>query len=204
MFDRQQIRNFYRQLLTLYPREFREQLGESMEQTFDDLYDERMRQSARGRVRFCFHLFVDTVIGIVREHVHVMKGENAMRSILNNPPRAAVLSVILALPLAFIFAVASFQIEPVNSFLSDLVTGPDGVRNSIAGLLILIGAFGLLPLAFFVSLTPIRWAMRAGGNLFDHPTNLVLATVIILAISVITGHIVADQYPCWIGVPNCD
>lgn len=204
MSDSHRIRNFYRRLLALYPKEFREQLGESMMQTFDDLCDERLGSYARGKGRFLVSLFADTAFGIVREHFHAIKRAHVMRSILNSPSRAAALSVILALVPAFIFVVAFFEIEPVNSFLSDLVTGPDGVRNSVVGLLILIGAFGFLPLAFFVGLTPIRWAMRAGGNLFDHPANLVLATVVLLAVSAILGHVIADQFPCWIGTPNCD
>ena len=35
----------YKKLLALYPRGFRERLGESMEQTFNDLYNEKSRQA---------------------------------------------------------------------------------------------------------------------------------------------------------------
>jgi hypothetical protein len=39
--DPKTVRALYKKLLGLYPRAFRERLGESMEQTFNDLCNER-------------------------------------------------------------------------------------------------------------------------------------------------------------------
>ena len=33
------VRTLYKKLITLYPRPFRDELGESMEQTFNDIYN---------------------------------------------------------------------------------------------------------------------------------------------------------------------
>ena len=52
-------RTFYRKLLALYPRGFREQLGESMQQTFNDLY--RERQTKPGWFGFMLWTFAETV-----------------------------------------------------------------------------------------------------------------------------------------------
>ena len=45
------VRTLYKKLLTLYPRWFHEQLGESMEQTFNDLCNEK-RQTKQGLFGF--------------------------------------------------------------------------------------------------------------------------------------------------------
>ncbi len=34
--------------------------------------------------------------------------------------------------------------------------------------------------------------------------NLLLAVAILFFIIMFAGGIIVDQYPCWIGVPNCD
>jgi hypothetical protein len=51
-YDQETVRTLYKKLLTLYPRGFREQLGESMEQTFADLCNERKRQTQPGWFAF--------------------------------------------------------------------------------------------------------------------------------------------------------
>jgi hypothetical protein len=54
------VRILYRKLLTLYPPRFKEQLAESMEQTFNDLY--RERQTRPGRFRFLLWSFFGTAV----------------------------------------------------------------------------------------------------------------------------------------------
>jgi len=44
-YDQNTIRILYQKLLNFYPRGFRERLGESMQQTFNDLYNERKQQT---------------------------------------------------------------------------------------------------------------------------------------------------------------
>ena len=40
-----------------------------MEQTFNDLYNERKQQAERGLFGFVLWMFVETAIGIVQEHL---------------------------------------------------------------------------------------------------------------------------------------
>ena len=37
-----------------------------------------------------------------------------------------------------------------------------------------------------------------------NPINLLLSIIILFIIFVFVGAIMVDQYPCWVGVPNCD
>jgi hypothetical protein len=75
------LRRFYRRLLRLYPRGFQDQLGESMEQTFDDLCRERY-EAGCGLFGFVLWTFADTLAGIIKEN---MKKENLiMMPILRN------------------------------------------------------------------------------------------------------------------------
>jgi hypothetical protein len=73
----------YKKLLTLYPREFRERLEGSMQQTFNDLYKERRTESAR--FGFILWTFAETGIGIFREHVLLSTEGATMKNMLANP-----------------------------------------------------------------------------------------------------------------------
>ena len=61
------IHTLYKKLLRLYPQGFREQLGESMEKTFHDLYEERRVED--GLFHFVFWTFAETTVGIIQEHI---------------------------------------------------------------------------------------------------------------------------------------
>ena len=80
MKDRQAIRRVrYKMLLRLYPREFREQLGESMEQTFVDLCAERQRLSAQEMAVFELWIFIETAVGILKEWAENIRQRNWMK-----------------------------------------------------------------------------------------------------------------------------
>jgi hypothetical protein len=64
-------RTWYVMLLRLYPRRFREQFGEGMAQTFQDLCRERAN-TRRGLFGFALWIFSETLVGIVREHINRM------------------------------------------------------------------------------------------------------------------------------------
>src|SRR5688572_16189746 len=88
----------YKKLLTLYPRVFREQLGESMEQTFQDLWNEK-RQTNKGLFGFVLWTFVETAIGIFREHLLLISPGDIMQTILKTFGSSAIISFLLILPL---------------------------------------------------------------------------------------------------------
>jgi hypothetical protein len=131
----------YKKLLALYPRAFKEQLGESMQQTFNDLYKER--QTEGGLFGFVLWTFIETAIGIVREHVLLITEGTTMKNMLANPRLAAVISFILCLPAAIIILFDVIDVNP-NFWPPPLEPG-----------VVVIGALLLLPVALIVSGAPI-------------------------------------------------
>jgi hypothetical protein len=67
MVGQTRYRRWYRRLLGLYPRWYRERFGDSMEQTFTDLYRERANAGSRGHGAFILWIFTETLTGIIRE-----------------------------------------------------------------------------------------------------------------------------------------
>jgi hypothetical protein len=60
-------RRWYRELLRLHPKPYRERFGESMEQTFNDLCRERA-ETNNGLFGFVLWMFAETFAGIVKEN----------------------------------------------------------------------------------------------------------------------------------------
>jgi hypothetical protein len=123
IFDR-----LYKNLLNFYPRAFKEQLGESMEQTFHDLY--RERKTRPGRFGLVLWTFIDTTAGIIREHMTLITEETSMKNSLAYP-RAAVLISTILLALAFIVAPFIYLVGnlrdamgPFAYDLADFLYGP--------------------------------------------------------------------------------
>jgi hypothetical protein len=100
-YSQRTIHTLYKKLLRLYPREFREQLGESMGQTFNDLSKERQAESRW--TGFILWIFIETTVGIIREHVLLITEGATMKNVLAIPRSAALISSIL-LAVAFIVA----------------------------------------------------------------------------------------------------
>ena len=132
----------YKKLLALYPRGFRERLGESMQQTFNDLYKER--QTDGGWFSFVLWTFVETAMGIVKEHVLLIIEGAMMKNMLANPRLAAVISSILLLPAAIILL---FDMMGVSQDFWPLPISPE---------IVVPVAFLLLPVALILSRAPIR------------------------------------------------
>ncbi|RPI91645.1 MAG: hypothetical protein EHM40_15135 [Chloroflexi bacterium] len=279
------IHTLYKKLLRLYPQTFREQLGESMQQTFDDLYNER--QTKRGLFGFVLWMFIETAIGIVQEHILSIKEMNPMNnmltnlrssavvgflivlpfilleftfvilkrltfdlrdaldsvvifgilwlgvaaillilmplvrsmqagnnsaanpvpaqgnSILTNPASAAMIGFLLALPFVTLLSLLLLGIEPPLGPLTPLFrTEPD--QPNYLSLFIVLGAFLLAITGCIIARAPIVRAVQAGRSLFTHPINLMLAIVILFFLTKLVVGLIVDQFPCWIGVPNCD
>ena len=127
-----------------------------------------------------------------------------MGNITRRPRLAALISFLLCLPLTLLLSIAAFEIEPFNGLLQILFTEAAGYRQRLFSAAVLIGAFLLLPIAFIIVRAPIAWTMGKGGSLFAYPVNLVLAVAILIFITMLVGGFIVDQYPCWVGVPNCD
>ena len=129
MMDKQNvILTLYKRLLALYPREFKERLGESMLQTFNDLYQERQIEERWSA--FVLWIFVETGVGIIREHVLLITKGAMMKNAFATSGAAALISSIL---LAVAFIVAPFiylvgnlrdAMGPFTYAVADFLSGP--------------------------------------------------------------------------------
>jgi hypothetical protein len=185
--DRQTVRLLYRKLLTFYPRSFRERFAESVEQTFDDLYNDRKREKKQHLVAFASWMVIETSIGIVNEHVLLIGQEKTMRTITKDFTLAASISFILVLPLVIL----------------ELLNNPVTKENP-SGVIPLFAVLWLLPTVFIVILKPILRSARAGKSLMAKPLSLLLRVASLMLIATVWGWGLIDQFPCFLGVPNCD
>ncbi len=184
-YDEKTVRTLYGKLLKLYPQAFREQLGESMKQTFNDLYIERKRQTERGLFIFVLWMFVETAMGIFREHLLLVTSGDVMQSILKTCGSSALVSSFIILPFMIM--------EVVNR------------RNFNEGFPIpLFGFLWLLAIVFIITMMPIVRNVRAGNNIMANPAILLLRVVFLALIAWMWVGILIDQMPCFLGVPNCD
>jgi len=183
-YDQETVHALYKKLLSLYPRGFRERLGESMEQTFNDFCNEK-RQTQKGLFGSVLWMFIDTAVGIIQERILLIKEMNPMKNILTNLRSPAIISFILVIPFMIL--------ELVNR------------RNFHEGFPIpLFGFMWLLPILFIITIMPIVRNIRAGNSIIANPISLLLRVVFLVFIAWMWVGILIDQMPCFLGVPNCD
>ena len=92
------IRTLYKKLIDLYPRDFKEKLGESMQQTFTDQYDE-IQNNGKSELGFVTWMFIETGLGIFREHLLLISPGDIMNSMLKTLGSSMLVSFLLTLPL---------------------------------------------------------------------------------------------------------
>ena len=204
VYDQSMVHILYRKLLSLYPRGFRERLGESMEQTFCDLYKEQKYQPARGF--FVLSIFAETTIGIVREHLLILIKGDIMKNMLASPRSAALTSLILAMPLGFTYVALMFNIEPLARLLNNLFTmegQPGQMEINILGRIVIYGGLLLLPVAFAFNLQPMLKREGPGGKRKLYAINLIVGAAILLLIVFTWGGLLVEQVYCLRGI-RCD
>lgn len=184
MVDRDLVRSLYKRLLSFYPGVFRERLEESMEQTFNDLCNEKRREK-QGLFGFVLWTFIETGAGIFREHLLLIHEGDIMQSILANLRVPAIISFLLILPF--------MVMEIVNR------------RNFNEGFPIpLFVIMWLLPLLFILTALPIVRNIRAGNSIIANPVILVVRFIFLALLVWMWFGILIDQMPCFVGVPLCD
>jgi hypothetical protein len=63
----------------------------------------------------------------------------------------------------------------------------------------------LFPMAAgIIACRPVVRTLRAGGSLFAHPINLIIVVFILSIFAIGFANLLIDQWPCFMGVPNCD
>lgn len=203
VYDQNTVHTLYKKLLTCYPRGFRERFGESMEQTFKDICNERKRRGEPGLFRFVLWMFVETAAGIAWEHTLLVKKGNTMQNILTNPKSAALMSLILCMPLAVPYAVFMFDIQSLITSLNGLFTmaGSQGEINML-GRIVIFGGLLLLPVAFVLNLLPMLRRGPEGKRSLNVP-NLIIGAFIILFIMLTWGSLMMEEISCLRGIV-CD
>jgi|SRR5687767_10941016 len=185
MNDQQTVRKLYKKLLTFYPRGFQEQLGESMEQSFNDLYNERKRHKDRGLFSSVLWIFVETAVGIFKERLLLLIEGEIMQTPRTNLRLASLISLLLVLPFMIM--------EVVNR------------RNFNEGFPIpLFTIMWLLPVLFILTGMPILRTVQAGNSILANPVILLIRVVFLILIIWFWSALLIDQMPCFLGVPNCD
>lgn len=184
-YDQNTIRILYQKLLTLYPQTFRERLGESMEQTFSDLYTERKQQTNGRSFGFVLWVFIETAIGILQEHMLLLKEMNPMKNTIPGLGLPAIISFLIVLPFMIL----------------EWATRSDAPRSNASGILFVIMWF--LPMLSILIMMPIVRSVRAGTSIAAKPINLVLRVVFSAWLVWIWVALVMDQMPCFLGATGC-
>jgi hypothetical protein len=276
LYEQEIVQTLYKRLLALYPRTFKERLGESMEQTFRDLCNEK-QQTKKEMFRFVLWTFIETAIGIFREHLLLMSPGNIMQTTLKSLGSSVLIGLLLILPFMImevvnrrdfhegfpgvLFFAMWLNLFAVSIILLPIVrgwrTGNHDLANAIptqgrtlltkpgaaaiVSVIVLLSP-GILPLLDFLGLMsvdrlfngpnpevtylpgmfmslglvlfpiaagiiagrPIVSTLRAGGSLFAHPVNLMIVVLISFIFAYGFTTLLIDQWPCFVGVPNCD
>jgi hypothetical protein len=174
----------YEKLLALYPRGFKERLGESMVQTFNDLRKER--QTEGGWFAFALWMFAETGIGIIREHVLLITEGATMKTTISNPRLAPVIS--------FILCVLPFMIL-------EWATRSNAPRSDASPMLWVV--LWILSTGFVAVLMPIIQSVRAGDSILVNPVSLLLKVIFLVLMAWCWAMLVIDQMPCFLGGSGC-
>ena len=69
---------------------------------------------------------------------------------------------------------------------------------------VLFGALWLLPAAFALIGLPLAHSARAGENVLATPARLLIKVALLVLIAALWISLLANQLPCFLGIPNCD
>jgi len=177
-----------------------------MEQTFNDLCNERKQQAKQISLGFLLWMFIETFAGVIGEHLIEIERGATMENTISNDKSAAIVGILLAMPLAILLLIEISGVEPLHGFLVTLTTEAAGNNPGLNtfGKILMLGVLLLLPLGFIITLVPVVRNARVGHGFTANPVNLLIAVGLFIFIATLVTTFVIDQYPCWIGVPNCD
>jgi hypothetical protein len=197
MYEQNIVRQLYKKLLTFYPRAFREQLGESMEQTFNDLCNEK-RQTKKGIFGFVFWTFIETVTGIIQEHILLITQGDTVKNIMTNPNSAALFGLLFFAPFVLLNAIVGNRIEPFFSLIRPGIhTGPFEYP------LLFIVLF-LIPMGSFIAIRPV-FQKGAERKRNFYLVNVLLAVLLLMVFVMLSIGLGSDIYRCDVlQIPNCD
>jgi hypothetical protein len=147
-------------------------------------------------------LYLETAIGIVREHLYLLVEGDGMKGIPANPTSAAITSFLLALPLGFLRLALGSDIESLVAPIESVLT-VDGSQPNALGYIILCGGMLLLPVAFALNLSPLLKRGGSDGRRRLHGLNLVVGVILSLLILSTWGELILEEIYCLQGI-RCD
>ena len=121
-------------------------------------------------------------------------------TLLTNPKSALMISVVLILCVVMLSLLDSLGWEP----LERLLNGPNPEQLYVPGQFIALILISIPVAAGIIAGGPIVRTLRAGGSLLAHPINLIIVVVISFLFATGVVSLIVDQWPCFVGVPNCD
>jgi len=125
-----------------------------MQQTFADLYNERKRETGQRLFGFVLWMFLETAIGIFREHLLLITEGNIMRLISTILRSSALISFLIVLP---------FMVMELVNRQSFLVSGKESFPIALF-VMLWLGA-----MVFILILMPIVQNIRAEKNTLADP-----------------------------------
>ena len=185
VYERNTVNRLYKKLLSLYPRAFKERLGESMQQTFNDLYKERRAENLR--YGFMLWTFAETGIGIFREHVLLIVEGAMVKTMVSNPRLSPVIS--------FIVCVLPFMIL-------EWATRSNAPRSDASPML-WVFLWRLSTIFIAILMTIMRNVWQAGKDIMANPVSLLFRLVFLVLFAWLWGALVMDQMPCFLGGSGC-
>ncbi len=123
---------------------------------------------------------------------------------IRTAPRATIAGLLLVLPLVILVLLFVLGLFPTPGLLAPLLVTPDPDQPDLGGSVVMLGALLGLLVSFAVSLLAVVRRVRAGAGIASSPLHLALAVVGFALITTAIVVFVVDQYPCWMGVLNCD
>ena len=121
-------------------------------------------------------------------------------TVLTNPRWAAIISIALILFPGILLLLDSLGWLSLDR----LVNGPNPEVAYLPGLFIFLGLIMFPVAAGIIAAGPIVGTLQTGGRLFTHPIHLIIVVIILSILVVGFSSLLIDQWPCFIGVPNCD
>jgi uncharacterized membrane protein len=132
-----------------------------------------------------------------------MEGD-VVKNVLVNPRSAALISLILSLPLGLTFVAFMFDIELLEKPLNNLfiIDGSRGDINTL-GRIVISGGLLMLPVAFALNLRSMLRREGVEGNRRLYTLNLIVGALILLLIIFTWGGLIVEEIDCLRGI-RCD
>ncbi len=156
---------------------------------------------------FVISLILLPIVRSRRDQNHAMTNSVPLqRSMLGTNPKSALLiSVALILSVVILALVGSLGWAPLGRLLNGPNLEPLYVFGvPVTGQLIAFILISIPVAAGIIAGGPITSTLRAGGRLLAHPFHLTIVVVILFFFAAGVVSLIIDQWPCFIGVPNCD